>query len=187
MPTTKADIIRQASTLLGKSAVNQTSSSGPIGAALEDAYNRLLPAILEGDDWRFAAATQELNRLEHTSNVPRYKYVYQLPANYLRLNKTIPELIDYDIQENYLYTNVTTLTAEFRFLVDASKFSHTFTDFLVYKIALDVTPIALVKPEYATWLERQADKKYLKALASNGQSIPPRDIVDKPFINAGFW
>jgi len=187
MPTTKADIIRQASTLLGKAAVNQTSDSGPIGAALEDAYNRLLPALLEADDWRFSTFTQELNRLQHTSNIKKYLYVYQLPAGYLRLNKLIPELIDYDIQENYLYCSATSLVAEFRFLVDAGKFPATFTDFLVYKLAVDVSPIALVKPDYATWLDKKATEKYLKALASNGQSIPPRDIVDKPFINAGFW
>jgi len=183
----KADIIRQASSLLGKGQVNQTSSSGPLGAALNDAYDRVLPAVLEADDWRFAAATQELNRLEHTSNIKRWQYVYQLPANYLRINKMIPDLMDYDIQENHLYCNASKLAIEFRFLVDPSKFSATFTDFFVYKLACEASPIALAKPEYASWLQQQADKKYLKALASNGQSIPPREIVDNPFITAGYW
>ncbi len=187
MPMTKADIIRQASALLGKGQVNQTSNDGPIGAALDDAYNRLLPAILEADDWRFAVATVQLNQLEHTSNIARFKHVYQLPADMLHLNKTIPEFVDYDIQENYLYTNANTITAEIRFLVDPSKFSAAFTDFLIYKIAADVTPIVLAKSEYANWLATQADKKYLKALASNGQNIPPRHVVDNPFVWIGYW
>jgi hypothetical protein len=186
MPMTKADIIRQASTLLGKSQVNQTSTGGPAGNALEDAYERLLPALLEADGWRFATATVQLNRLEQTSNIARWHYVYQLPANYLRLNFLIPR-VDYDIQERHLYSNATTLTAEYRFLVDVSKLPATFIDFFIYKIAAECGPVLNINKALVETLSMLADKKYLKALASNGQSVPTKEIVDNPFIDAGYW
>lgn len=185
----RASIIRQVSELLGKSQINQTSSGGPAGAAIDSAYDRLLPSILEGDDWRFATVTIELNKLEHTSNVPRFKSVYLLPDNYLRLNYLIPNTTDYDIQERYLYCNSDKLLAEIRFRVDESRFPPSFVDFFIFKLASELAamPAFSVPAQLVSWLASEADKKYIKALSSNGQSVPSRSIVDAPLIDAGFW
>lgn len=188
-PTTKEEIIRQAAELIGQANINQSvGNASPLALTMGNAYDRIVRELLESYKWQFATATVQLNRLEQTSNIARWQYVYAMPASYLRIDALIPNS-DYDIQENHLYSNSTELSMEYRFMVDASKFSASFVSFLVYQLAYEVstTPAANISEAKIAKLQKDAQLKFANALVNSSQTVPNRKLRDGSLITAGYY
>jgi len=185
MAFTRIQIISNAVTLIGKGVINQTTSIGPIGPAAEQAYDLLYPSLLSSDSWRFNVRLQQLSRLVSTPIIDDWKYVFQLPSDYLALIRLYP-LTNYNIYEDKVFSNNIDLTAEYRFLTPEHLLPPTFVEYFVYAIADYLSLGVALQESYAEKMEKRKELAYRRALATDGYSHPNQPIVDAPFIDVRF-
>ncbi|KKK62020.1 hypothetical protein LCGC14_3008530, partial [marine sediment metagenome] len=64
--------------------------------------------------------------------LPEWKFILELPADYLAMDRIHPN-VNYEIFENKnLYTNIDDIIAVYRFIPDVTRFPGYFVEFLVY-------------------------------------------------------
>lgn len=120
-------------------------------------YSNIKRALLESKRWSVARREQRLTRLTKKP-VTRYQYVYQLPADYLRVldvnavsepvvedSVTQPDLKsrpirDFEIAGNELYTSAEYVSLTYTANVDESLLSDLFVQALAVKLAARIAP-----------------------------------------------
>ena len=185
MAFTRIQIISNALTIIGKGPVNDTSSIGDIGAAIEEAYDLLYPTFLAADNWRFNVRQQALSKLVQTPLIDNWDSIYQLPSDYLALIRLDPRS-DFQIYEDKVFSNANELNAEYRFLTLEANLPAYWVTYFVYALAEHVALAVALQESYAKVMEAKKDFAYSKALAVDGYSHPNQAIVDAPFISARF-
>jgi hypothetical protein len=178
--TTKVSILSQAFVLLGTKPVNDPQNN-PIYAAVSDLYDSIYPKLLAEHPWRFASQLFALNLVNETPPIEtRWTKIFQLPADLVRIWRTYPTC-DYTIFQDKIYTTASSLTLEYVFQVDESKFPDYFTWLLVLTLARDcamlVTQNATVKASFDKDAATQnAMAKFLDSQGIPG-TTPRRDAV----------
>ena len=176
-------IISTALAKVGKGPINNTSELDDFGNFAEDIYDAVVPAILAGRYWSFANAVVGLNKLTTTPILDKWKYAYQIPADYLTANGVTP-FSDYDIYEDKIYSNVDGLYLDYRFYPDESKFPPNFVMYLINLLAVEYAPAAEVDQETFAKLALDLRKWEGIAVSTSGQAKPNRRVRSSPFLNA---
>jgi hypothetical protein len=184
---TKFEIISVALAQIGKGPINSTSELDDFGNFAVAIYNVQVPALLSVNYWNFANAIVELNMLTQSPPIDRWKYAYQLPAEYLKANALLDDngypILEYVIYENKLYTDYTPVKLDHRFYPDESRFSAAFVQYLVYSLAYEYAKPSEVTASVRGELLKTAMAWKSIAIIDSTQTQPNKEIVSRPFID----
>lgn len=196
--TTKIEIIQRAWSLLGQTIYPDTYGNFP--AATELCYKFVYGRLIAANNWRFATKVQQLSQdVETPLQITGYKYQYTLPADYISLWRTYPFDNSFQIYANKLmYSNITPLSIEYRFLPPESQLPIHFTDHFAYQLAAELALVVVRSQGLADAVLLRANAIQGIALGADAQSHPNSPIVSSPYLdirtggyasrpNAGNW
>lgn len=174
------EIISAAFILLGKGPVSSPVTDNPEYTAAQDIYKLLVPHMLTVHIWRFALKNLQLSESTEPSPFDRWSKVFLMPGEQLLAYRTDP-LIDYEIFENKLYTNATSVKLEFIFRIDESRFPPYFIRLMTFQLAADIAMTVTQKITIAEWWGKQAEQQLLLAKFLDSSIMPnpviPRDSI----------
>lgn len=181
MAYSKIQIISLALIEIGKAPINEIEDAADLGAAADLQYELILDDILSNYSWRFATAQTQLSQLA-ASPLKRWKYAYELPADYLAALQVIP-YSEYEIYEKYIYSNMSELYLEYRFRPDHTRFPSYFVNYFKLELASSLARFATVKDSIAQRIMQAAQKAEIKSIATDSMSRPNEIIADSKLIN----
>ena len=182
--TSKTEIISAAFSYLGKNGVSDidTESAEPIFIIASKQYEVLLLNTLQRHPWRFATFTRTLNKLTNKPPIEQFKNVFQLPADYINLERTHP-ITRFRIYEDKIYSNEETIQIDYRAKLDESKFPAYFILYLEYRLAADmampVTQQITIKKDWNI----SAKQQLLIAQYQNSQQQTNDVMVSDPILD----
>lgn len=189
MAQTRTEIVSNAVVLLGQAPVNSLDGQGKLVTAANNAFDFLLNSKLSANKYRFACRQQQLALLVDTPIDPRFKYIYQLPADYLCMVTLVPwNCYDWEIFENQkLYANFNyPLFAEYIFRPAIGLLPDYFCHYFAYEIAIYLALSSAQKPEYYPVLKAERDYLFSVAAATDAQSRPATGLKSAPAIQNRF-
>lgn len=179
----KTEIVSAAFSYLGKNGVSDIDpeSAEPIVITASQQYELLLSNTLQRHPWRFATFTRTLNKLVDEPPVEQFKNAFQLPADFLNLERT-NRITRFRIYEDKIYSNEDTLQIDYRAKLDESKFPAYFTLYLEYRLAADMAmPITQQITIKKDW-DVSAKQQLLIAQYQNSQQQTNDVIVNDPVL-----
>ena len=189
MAQTRVQILSNALTLLGQKPINSLDGQGEMVNAANQAFDFLLESTLSSCKWRFACKQQQLSLLVDTPIDNRFKYIYQLPADYLCMVTLVPTgTYDWEIFENQkIYANFNyPLWAEYIFRPEVGLFPAYFNHYFAYELAVYLALSSAQKPEYYPVLKAERDYRYSVACATDAQSRPATGLQSAPAITSRY-
>jgi hypothetical protein len=185
MALTRVQKISNALALLGQKPINSLEGQGELVNTANQAYDFLLTSTLSSNKWRFATRQVQLSLLVDTPIDNRFKYIYQLPADYLCMVTIWPLRYDWEIFENQkLYANFNdTIYAEYIFRPIDGLFPPYFDHYFVYELAVYLALSSAQKPEYYPVLKAERDYRFSVACATDAQSRPATGLQSAPAIS----
>lgn len=182
MAFTKVQIISQVGIALSNGPVNDLLSKEPFVVNAVAAYDLISESILAQHNLRFATRAQQLNVLVGIPILKEWRFILELPADYLAMDRVEPN-VNYEIFENkQMYTNIDDLIAVYRFVPDVSRFPVYFVEYLIYAIAKHLAISTAQKEAFEVVYTAERERSLAAALFTDAQSHPNRGIVDAPFI-----
>ena len=182
MAFTKVQIISQVGIALSDGPVNDLLSKDPFVVNAVAAYDLISESILAQHNLRFATRAQQLNVLVGIPILKEWRFILELPADYLAMDRVEPN-VNYEIFENkQVYTNIDDLIAVYRFVPAVSRFPVYFVEYLIYAIAKHLAISTAQKEAFETVYTAERERSLAAALFTDAQSHPNRGIVDAPFI-----
>ena len=179
--TSKVEIISEALNLLGLPPVSDVSGfpgNNPAYNAANKWYDRLLKSILsDGQPWRFAMVTKQLNVLTTTPTTGEWTYILQIPTNpnkilSYRVYDGITDIKNYAIYEDKIYANQNVIYMDYTFEPTPEKFPEYFILLLIYELAAHLAmPITQSKELLSMW-SKAARSQTLKARAIDSKQNP---------------
>jgi len=168
------EICSRALILLGHSPIASFDEPGA-GAQVSSAfYESSLNSLINSHRWNFTKKKAELNRLVATP-LNDWDYQYQLPTDYINMIKTADDS-DYDIQQDKLLSNQTSLEIDYIFRPEETQFPPLFTEtlefYLAAKFAIPVTDSKTFAEVYIGFYNQQVKK----AKAVDSQSVPANQL-----------
>lgn len=181
MPT-KIDIVSNALVLIGHPPISSfdpdQGAGATVGAALYDTH---LENMLSVTYWRFSVKQQSLNRLS-ASPLNKWKYAFQLPTDYLTIHRVNPRS-NYQIYQDNIFSNQTSLEADYTFVPDATELPSYFVMAFQYKLASDFAISITNDTQKNALYESKYDREVKIAMAADAKSHPPEPIQDQPFTD----
>lgn len=184
MALTRTEIVSNALALLGQKPINSLSGQGELVNTANQAFDFLLDSTLSSCKWRFACRQVQLALLVDSPIDTRFKYIYQLPADYLCMVTIWPLSYDWEIFENQkLYANFNnTVWAEYIFRPAIGLLPQYFNHYFVYELAVYLALSSAQKPEYYPVLKSERDYRFSVACATDAQSRPATGLQSAPAI-----
>lgn len=187
MALTKVQIISNAINLLNKGPITSISDGGVFSSAAESTFDYLYPSIISKSNWRFATKLIQLSLLVDEPIVDNWTKIFQLPPDYLALHRTYPYTLDFTIYENKkLYTNLSEMKLEYRFLPAVTLLPDYFVEYLTYELAANLGLSGAASESLYTKLVEKANKRRREATATDAKSHPNTAIISNPIIDARF-
>ena len=186
MPLTKVNIVSLALNKIGKASINSIGNS-EIDIAAGQLYDFLLEAELTSGAWRFAARISQMNLTIFTPTVPRWTYIYQLPADYAKLIRLHPHTYDFEIFEGgMLYTNIQSpLSVEYVSTnIQDVELPAYFCNFFINEIAAWLAASSAQNPQLTSLIQQDAINLRSMALALDAQNRPSQGIMSAPIITS---
>ena len=178
---TAIEICSNALNLIGHGPIASFTDGGAGANTAYALYNTTYENLLSLHRWRFASGKASLSRLTAAPQ-NEWTYAFQLPANYIVATKVYPK-VDYEIYEDKIYANASTVDLDFIFKPDESQLPSYFVRLLEFNLAsifaIPVTDNSSKAEEY----RRLYDTALRRARFTDAQARPPRPIVDSPFID----
>lgn len=175
----KLDIINQAFVLLGEKPVADLNK--PVGIIAETVYKTTLSDLLTSHRWRFAVKKVALVEAAG-SPVNEWSKHFTLPTDMLVMFRTYPGS-SYEIFEDKLLTNGTSVSIDYMFNPGEKKFPEYFVRALSAKLA-SVMALAITNDK------KMAEMQDINAMVAAGsaknkdsQGRPATPIQSRPFID----
>jgi len=181
---TNIEICSNALVMVGHGSIASFTEGGAGANTASALYETTYESLLSQYRWHFASAKATLSRLT-AAPLNEFTYAYQLPANYISSTGIHPR-VDYEIYEDKLYCNETTIDLDYVFKPDESKLPGYFQRALEFNLAavfaIPVTDNSTKAEEYRKMFEDQLKR----ARYVDSQSRPVDAIVDSPFISVRY-
>lgn len=187
MALSKTQIISNALAILGKKIITNLGTDDITNAA-EQAFDMLYPAEIEIGKWRFATTLQQLSLVNAVPLTVRYRYIFKLPADYLKLINIQPQMWDFEIYENkQLYCNFQgPLFIEYQFLPDISQLTYSFCAYMAYLVAEYLCLSNAQSVQYAQYLTPKVEFYRAVSKAADSQNRPQTPLQSHPAISNRF-
>ena len=184
MSLTKVQIVSLSLLQLGHKAIVSLDGGDEMVNAASQAFDMLLPSVLSTGNWRFAIQIQQLSLSVETPPQP-WKYVYYLPAGFLKTIMLYPNIYQWDIYKDekiYTYFNGV-LAMEYVFQPDVSHLPSHFVNYFIYEIAAFLALSNAQKTDFYSVLEAKRIQMQAMAHAIETQNRPQFSQVDIPVLN----
>jgi len=172
---------------LGHAPIVSLTDGDPLVTSAETAFDFLLPSVLSSGNWRFATQIQQLSLSTETAPYP-WKYVYLLPAGFLKTLRMWPQMYGWDIYKNErIYTNYNSeLYMEYVFQPDVSHLPAHFVQYFVYEISAYLALSNAQSAQFYSVLEGKRVQMQALSHAVETQNRPNFSQVDFPVLNNRF-
>lgn len=186
---TKVEIISAAFGDLGRDPISDIdpSSAEPIVITASKKFDVLVKFTIQDFPWRFATLTRNLNKIAATPPVEIFSDIFQLPADYLNLERTVP-FIPYRMYEDKIYTNSNTFQIDYRSseFLNPLKFPAFFDLYIEYRLAVDMamplTQQISIKKEW----QQEAKQQLIFAKYQDSQQQPSNVIQSDAILTLHF-
>lgn len=184
MAMTKVQIISNALALLGQKPINSLQNQNSITTAAEQAFDFLLPYMLSTAFWRFATKIVQLSQLVTVPVVTEWAYIYQLPADFLKLVRLYPHNYAYELYENkQMYANINgPLYIEYTFMPAIGQLPYYFNGYLIYRIAEYLALSNAHEVQFSQKLAQDMGVAMGVAMAADSQNRPQTPLISQPII-----
>lgn len=153
---------------------------------VDNVYDIALKSMLRAHPWSFNKKETALSLISITPALTDYTYVYGLPSDFVRLNKTSAEP-DYShkIKGRRIYSNSSTLSIEYGyFCEDTEQFDAEFTDAFAARLTAELC-YAITKDKALAELKwKEFKEKFSKAINMNSQEITPDSATCDEWLNS---
>lgn len=123
---------------LGAELISSLSQDTKTARLCLNAYGRLRNKVLEDHPWRFATKTQELSAIVGTPEMD-WTYQFQLPADFLRMQRAEDWKQEFAILDGYLHANDNPIIIRYTCEeTNTQKFSSGFAECLSWRIAAEL-------------------------------------------------
>lgn len=182
---TKTQIISNALALLGQKPINSLQNQNSLVSSAEQAFDYLVPYILSTGFWRFATTIVQLSELVTVPIVTQWSYIYELPADYLKLVRLYPHNYAYEIYaDKQMYSNVQgPLYLEYIFQPTVGQLPYYFNGYLIYRIAEYLALSNAQNVQFSQKLKDDMGVAMGVALAADAQNRPQTPLISQPIIN----
>jgi hypothetical protein len=165
--------------MIGHGTISSFTEGGAGATVAANLYTSSYESCLTMHRWRFASAKSQLSQLT-AKPLNEWTYAYSLPSGYLLGIKVYPD-VDYEIYEDKLYANASSVAFDYIFKPDESRLPAYFVKMMEYNLAaqfaIPVTSNKSTGELYMAMYESQLRRsKFL-----DSQSRPPSSITDSPF------
>ena len=178
---TDIDLCSNALLLIGDDVITSFTDAGAGAKVASNLYESSYENILSLHRWRFAVGKIQLSQLVSTP-VNQFKYAYQLPADLLTMIRTYPDS-DYEIYEDKLYSNHSSVEIDYVFTPDESKLPAYFIKlmefYLASQFAIPVTDNTSKAEQYNAMFEEQLKRaRFLDSQGRPGDPVTSSPLVD---------
>ena len=186
MAWSKLSIINFAFNILNKKSVTDLENSGEFAQVASTNFDLLYESEISGFSWRFATKIQPLTLLLSNPPIDRWRYIYELPSDYLANIRMHPES-DFQIySQNTLFSNTNNLQMEYRYLPDVTKLPAYFVTYFSILLAKRFALAVADSTSLASYLEKDLISARSQALFIDSQSHPSKQMTNNPVIGARF-
>jgi hypothetical protein len=182
------EIINTALRGLGAVSIAARTEDSENARKMNAVYDIFLKSLLRIHPWSFAKKETTLSRLTDSPVLDDYIYIYSLPSDFVRLNKTSVEpSYSHKIKGRKLYSNADSISIEYvYFNDDPSTYDDMFVDAfaarlaaeLCYAITRDKDMVKIKWQEYAS--------KLRLAQSQNGQEVSIDEFQQDQWLNSRY-
>lgn len=183
----KLAIVNSALRTLGALSISSITDDDDENARRMNAvYDPCLKALLRSHPWSFNKKEITLSQITTEPVLDDYLYIYNLPSDFIRLNKTSVEP-DYShkIKGRKLYSNANSISIEYGyFCTDANQFDAAFAEALSAKLAAELAYSITRDKDMVKlkWDEFKTKFNYAKSI--NGQEVTPDSPQEDQWLNS---
>tara|TARA_R100001443_G_C3348602_1_gene176292 strand:+ start:688 stop:1296 length:609 start_codon:yes stop_codon:yes gene_type:complete len=183
MATTKFTIATQALLKIGGNPISSFAGTDRESIVVSNMYDDTKKSLLFYTFWNFATQKTTLSALVETITDASYKYVYQLPGDYIRVKGIFDssgvKQTDFSVEKNKIYANISPLNLEYIQLKDESDFPPFFTEVLIAKLAYEICEAVTGVGTLMDRLAQDYERKLKTAKTVDGQENPPLSLIDE--------
>lgn len=176
----KIDLISDAMILIGANPISSINE-GTEGVVAEALYEDTYKGLLSLHSWRFATKKALLNRLTDAP-LNEFSYQYQLPSDIITVVKTYDNS-DYEIYEDKLYSNNTSVQIDYRYRVDETNLPSYFVMTLKFLLAAQFAIPITDNSQRAQTYEGLYERQLARAKNIDSSSRPQDAIADSPLTS----
>lgn len=180
--TSVTEIQNAALIKLGAEVINSEDDDSKRARLVKVSYPLMRDLVLRSHPWKFARGRAALSPLDpKPDNFWEFRYVYQLPADCLRIIETnLGEFAHWDTEDTYFLCNESTATIKYiRQITNVTKYEANFVEVLAWFIAADIAYALAQNVSLKQAMEMGRDKALAPARSFNAQQgSPPRVAAD---------
>ena len=184
---TKLNVINNALILIGDLPLQELLGTTRAHVASAAIYDRVVRAELNKFPWSFARKKASLNKVAETIVGTEFTTMYELPSDFIFMQKLNPISLRYQIYGNRIYTNYSaTLYVDYIYNAPEDQWTAGFEDLMVSRLAMDLAPAIR---DSATSMQLNAAQYEIAsrmARASDSMQSPVQPIRSNPIVAARF-
>ena len=181
MATTKFTIATQALLKIGGTPISSFDGTDRQSTVVSNMYEDTKKSLLYYTFWNFATQKSNLAALSESITDPNYRYVYQLPGDYVRVKGIFDAQgrlhTDYSVEKNKIYANISPLNLEYIQEKTESDFPPFFTETLIAKLAFEICEAITGVGTLQERLARDYERKLQQAKLVDGQENPAMPLI----------
>jgi len=184
---TRVEIMNLGLRGLGALSIASPTEDSENARRMSAIYDMELKAMLRLHPWSFAKKESALAQLVETPTLTEYTYVYQLPADFVKLLQTDVEDNGYShkIKGRKLYSNATAVNIGYiYFIEDTATFDDSFADAFAARLAAHLAYAITGDKDVAKIAIALATQKLNEAKNLNAQEITPDQPTNDTWINS---
>lgn len=182
----KVEIINMALRSLGAVSISSLTENSENARKMVAGYEIYLKALLRLHPWSFNKKEASLSQLTDTPILEDYTYIYSLPSDFIRLNKTSVEP-DYShkIKERCLYSNADSVKIEYGYyLDDPARYDDAFVEAFAAKLAAELC-YSITRDKDMTQIKwKEFKEKIAMAKSLNGMEVTPDEAQQDTWLNS---
>lgn len=182
----KVEIINMALRGLGADPIASLSEGTENARKMLTAYPICLKGLLRLHPWSFNKKETALSLISTAPVLTDFAYIYTLPSDFVRLNKTSVEP-DYahKIKGRNLYSNANAVSIEYGYyLDDPTQYDDAFVETLAAKLAAELCYSITREKDMAKIKWEEFNTKLRLAKSLNGQEVTPDEPQNDSWLNS---
>lgn len=183
--TKKVEICSTALMLLGHKPISSLDEPGAGALLSKNLYDTTYLNFLASNNWNFAQKYISLNRLSAEPSHPNYKYQYQMPSDYVRINTVIPHS-DYKIFEDKILSNQTDLGIDYFYTVREELLPPYAVRAMEYLMASTLAIPLTVDTKKAELYTNLYQRQLIQSMNIDSQAEPSEGWADSPITDVRF-
>lgn len=183
--TKKVEICSTALMLLGHKPISSLEEPGSGALLAKNLYDTTYLSFLSANNWNFAQKYIGLNRLAEEPLHPNYKYQFQLPQDYVRIN-TVRPISDYKIFEDKVYSNGQDLGLDYYYSVQEEMIPPYAVRCMEYLMASVLAIPLTVDNAKAELYTNLFQRQLIASMSIDAQGAPVDGWADTPIADVRF-